>query len=159
MKSKLFLINLLMAIVWGAVSGSFDALNLVFGFLLSSIALYVIREQVPFQQYAGRSSRMLMLAYSFLREVVMSSWRVLCIVLSPNMKLRPGIIALPLTVTRDNEITLLANMITLTPGTLSMDVSDDRKTLFIHCLDVPDPDETIRDIKEGFERQIMECFR
>ncbi|MDD7909170.1 MULTISPECIES: Na+/H+ antiporter subunit E [Pseudovibrio] len=159
MNSKLFLINLIMTIAWGAVSGSFDALNLVFGFILSSVALYMIREQVPFQQYAGRTGRVVGLAFSFLYEVVASSWRVLVIVLSPNMKLRPGIIALPLTVTKDHEITLLANMITLTPGTLSMDVSDDRKTLFIHCLDVPHPEETIRGIKEGFERQIMECFR
>ncbi|MEP3300463.1 MAG: Na+/H+ antiporter subunit E, partial [Roseibium sp.] len=57
------------------------------------------------------------------------------------------------------EITMLANLITLTPGTLSVDVSEDRKTLYVHCIDVPDPQATIDDIKNGFERKILEVFR
>lgn len=159
MKKGLFLVNLLMAVVWGAISGSFELLNLVFGFVLASIALYLIREQISFRRYLSRSGRIIMLALSFLCELALSAWRVLRIVIRPKLDLNPGIIAVPLTVTHDYEITLLANMITLTPGTLSMDVSEDRKTLFVHCIDVPDPEITVRDIKEGFERQIMEAFR
>ena len=89
----------------------------------------------------------------------LSSWRVAKIVLRPKIDLEPGIISYPLTVDKDFEITMLANLITLTPGTLSVDVSDDRKTLFIHCIDVPDPQGTIDDIKNGFERKILEAFR
>ncbi len=62
-------------------------------------------------------------------------------------------------VDRDFEITLLANLITLTPGTLSVDVSEDRQVLYVHAIDCSDPDETRRDIAEGFERKIMEAFR
>lgn len=80
-------------------------------------------------------------------------------VIRPRMDLKPGIFAFPLTVESDFEITLLANMITLTPGTLSVDVSDDRRTLFVHALDCSDPDATRRDIANGFERKIMEAFR
>ena len=69
-----------------------------------------------------------------------------------------GFIAFPLTVESDFEIALLANLITLTPGTLSVDVSEDRKVLYIHCIDVPDPEGTIADIRNGFERKIMEAF-
>jgi multicomponent Na+:H+ antiporter subunit E len=75
------------------------------------------------------------------------------------MQLKPGIFAFPLTVNRDFEITLLANMITLTPGTLSVDVSDDRGTLYVHALDCSDPEATKRDIANGFERKILEAFR
>ncbi|RAI32921.1 Na+/H+ antiporter subunit E, partial [Rhodoplanes roseus] len=71
----------------------------------------------------------------------------------------PGLIAYPLRVNRDFEITLLANLITLTPGTLSVDVSEDRRTLYIHAIDVPDPDQLKRDIAQGFERKILEAFR
>ncbi|WP_068081406.1 Na+/H+ antiporter subunit E [Polycladidibacter stylochi] len=160
MNKRLLLINLLMAIAWGAVTGSFEALNLIFGFLLAMFGLYLIREQVQFKGYLSRSTRIAALAYGFLRELVLSSWRVLKIVIRPKLgNLQPGIIALPLTVTEDYEITLLANMITLTPGTLSVDVSDDRQWIYIHCIDVPDPQEVIDDIKNGFERQIMEAFR
>jgi multicomponent Na+:H+ antiporter subunit E len=75
------------------------------------------------------------------------------------MELKPGIFAYPLTVDRDFEITLLANLITLTPGTLSVDVSADRKTLFVHAIDCSEPEATRRDIATGFERKIMEAFR
>jgi multicomponent Na+:H+ antiporter subunit E len=99
------------------------------------------------------------LAALFLYELVLSAVRVAAIVLRPKIELSPGIIACPLTVDRDFEITMLANLITLTPGTLSVDVSEDRKTLYVHCIDVPDPQATIDDIKNGFERKILEAFR
>ncbi|MGO8586911.1 Na+/H+ antiporter subunit E, partial [Rhizobium ruizarguesonis] len=76
-----------------------------------------------------------------------------------DMKLKPGIFAFPLTVTSDFEITLLANLITLTPGTLSFDVSTDRRTLYVHALDCSYPEATKRDIVNCFERKIMEAFR
>jgi multicomponent Na+:H+ antiporter subunit E len=95
----------------------------------------------------------------FIYELVLSAWRVAVIVLSPRMDLKPGIIAYPLKVDRDFEITILANLITLTPGTLSVDVSDDRRILYVHAIDASDPDATKRDIAEGFERKIMEAFR
>jgi multicomponent Na+:H+ antiporter subunit E len=95
----------------------------------------------------------------FIYELVLSAWRVAVIVLSPRMDLKPGIIAYPLKVDRDFEITILANLITLTPGTLSVDVSDDRRILYVHAMDASDPEATKRDIAEGFERKIMEAFR
>lgn len=156
----LFLINILMALSWGAVTGSFTILNLAFGFLLSAGVLYTIREQVGTGGYFRRAGRVLSLAILFVYELVLSAWRVAKIVLTPNISnLKPGIIAYPLTVDRDFEITLLANLITLTPGTLSVDVSQDRKILYVHCIDVPDPDATITDIRDGFERKILEAFR
>ena len=72
--------------------------------------------------------------------------------------MQPGIFAYRLKVDRNFEITLLANLITLTPGTLSVDVSDDRKTLFVHAIDCSDPDRTRRDIADGFERKIHGGF-
>ena len=91
---------------------------------------------------------------------MMSALRVFKMVLTPDLsKLQPGFVAYPLTVERDFEISLLANLITLTPGTLSVDVSDNRKTLYIHAIHVPDPDALREDIATGFERKILEAFR
>ncbi len=155
----LFLINILMALSWGAVTGSFTVMNLVFGFVLSTGALYLIREQVGTRSYFTRAGKAFSLGLLFIYELVLSAWRVATIVIRPKINLQPGIIAYPLTVDQDFEITMLANLITLTPGTLSVDVSEDRKTLYVHCIDVPDPQATIDDIKNGFERKILEVFR
>ncbi|WP_321341820.1 Na+/H+ antiporter subunit E [Breoghania sp.] len=156
----IFLVNILMALAWGAMSGSFEFVNLIFGFVLSSALLYTIREQIGSGGYFRRAGRVISLAGLFFYELVLSAWRVARMVMTPDISnLQPGIIAYPLTVDRDFEITLLANMVTLTPGTLSVDVSRDRAVLYVHCIDVPDPQATIDDIHNGFERKILEAFR
>ncbi|MCY0094408.1 Na+/H+ antiporter subunit E [Hoeflea ulvae] len=156
---SLFLVNVLLALAWSAVTGSFTFMNFVFGFVLAIFALSLIREQVGSTGYFSRARRVISLLVLFLYELVLSSWKVAVMVLSPRMDLKPGIFAYPLRVDRDFEITILANLITLTPGTLSVDVSEDRRTLYVHALDASDPDATRRDIAEGFERKIMEAFR
>jgi len=155
----LYLINILLALVWTAVTGSFTLINLVFGFVLGGIALYLIREQVGSLGYFRRGFKLIVLALLFLYELVLSALKVAILVLSPRMDLKPGIFAYPLKVDRDFEITLLANLITLTPGTLSVDVSEDRKLLYVHAIDCSDPEALCADIAKGFERRIMEAFR
>ncbi len=154
----LYAINLLMAIVWAAVTGSATLLNLIFGFVLSTLTLGLIREQVNGTGYLSRSLRVASLAWLFFVELAKSAWKVALMVVSPKVDIKPGIFAYPLTVTRDFEITLLANLITLTPGTLSVDVSEDRKTLYVHAIDCSDPEAARRDIADGFERKIREAF-
>ncbi|MBA3040279.1 MAG: Na+/H+ antiporter subunit E [Alphaproteobacteria bacterium] len=154
----LYAINLLMAIVWAAITGSASLHNLIFGFVLSTLALGLIREQINGTGYIRRVIRIASLAWLFFVELAKSAWKVAVMVVSPRLDIKPGIFAFPLTVTRDFEITLLANLITLTPGTLSVDVSDDKKTLYVHAIDCADPDAARRDIAEGFERKIREAF-
>lgn len=156
---SLFLVNVLLALAWSAVTGSFSFLNFVFGFVLAIFALSLIREQVGSTGYFSRARRIISLLLLFLYELVLSAWKVAVMVLSPRMNLKPGIFAYPLRVDRDFEITMLASLITLTPGTLSVDVSEDRRILYVHAIDASDPDGTRRDIAEGFERKIMEAFR
>lgn len=155
----LFPVNLMLALAWAAVTGSFTLVNLIFGFVLGAISLWIIRSQVGTETYFGRARRVVGLGVTFFYELVLSSIRVAWIVVQPRMPIRPGIIAFPLRVDRDFEITLLANLITLTPGTLSVDVSEDRRFLYIHAIDVPDAEALKTEIAEGFERKIMEAFR
>lgn len=155
----LFLFNVMLALAWAAVSGSFSQLNLLFGFVLGVFALSLIREQVGTTGYLERVRRILSLALLFFYELMLSAFRVAVLVLKPRIDVKPGIIAYPLKVDRDLEITLLANMITLTPGTLSVDVSHDRRFLYVHALDCSDPDAIKEGIANGFERKILEAFR
>ena len=157
--SALFLINVMLTLAWGAVTGSFTFVNLALGFVLAGAAMWLIREQFGTSNYFRRGWLVTSLAVVFLKELVLSAVRVARLVLTPSMQIRPGFIAFPLTTDRPVEITMLANMITLTPGTLSVDVSDDKKTLYVHAIDVPDKDAMVADIAQGFERKIMEALR
>ena len=156
---NLLLANVLLALIWAAVTGLFSLANIAFGFVLGAFALSLIREQVGTAGYFTRLRRVIVLGLVFLYELVLSSVRVAITVLSPNMNLKPGIFAYRLEVDRDLEITLLANLITLTPGTLSVDVSDDKQFLYVHAIDCSDVDETRYEIASNFERRILEAFR
>lgn len=95
----------------------------------------------------------------FNRELLLSSFSVLKEVLRPGLKIRPGIIQYDTELKSDFEITLLSCLICLTPGTLTLDVSGDGKTLYIHAMDLQDADELAAQIKGSFERAIMEVTR
>lgn len=153
-----YLNNIVLALVWAALTGSFTLANFALGLLLGGLALYLVREQLEPRRGRNRAGRILSLAVLFIKELILSGWRVARLVTSPKMDLRPGIFAYPLKVSSDFEITLLANLITLTPGTLSVEVSDDRKTLFVHAIDCSDVEKTRQEIMDGFERKIEEAF-
>lgn len=93
------------------------------------------------------------------RELVLSTIRVAWEVVTPSKKRKQGIIAIPLDVTTDLEISLLANLITFTPGSLSLDVSSDRSVLYVHTMFVDDPEQFRREIKAGFERRVIDLVR
>ena len=80
-------------------------------------------------------------------------------VVTPTHHMKPGIVSVPLDAKTDVEITFLANLITLTPGTLSLDVSTDRKVLYVHSMYVHNKQEFIDDIKNGFEKRLLAILR
>jgi len=150
---------LLLALTWLALTGSLTLANGLLGLVLATLASSFAREQQRPRDITSRPFKIVLLALLFFYELLLSGLRVARLVLSPRMQLKPGIFAYPLKVDRNFEITLLANLITLTPGTLSVDVSDDRRTLYVHAIDCADPAQVRRDIAEGFERRILEAFR
>lgn len=87
---------------------------------------------------------------------MLSNLAVLKVIFQPKLNIQPGIFALETKLKEDWEITLLANLITLTPGTLVVDVSEDNKTLYIHAMDIGDVDEAVESIRQSFEKAIME---
>ena len=153
-------VAIVLAIIWASITANFSAPNLLFGGIVSGIALWLIRTEVSTPHYINKFKLATSLTLLFLYELAMSALRVSVLVLSPNLKskLKPAIVAFPLKAKSDVEITLLANLITLTPGTLSVDVSDDKKTLYVHAISVPDKQALIDDIANGFEAKIIEVF-
>lgn len=152
---------LVLACAWAVMTGTFTAPNLLFGGALGVLASFLLRDRIRSAFLARRLLRILRLVLIFIYELLLSAIRVAFLVLRPDMKahLHPAIIAFPLSARSDAEIALLANLITLTPGTLSLDVSDDRGTLFVHVLSVQDKDALVGDIRRGFEARVIEVFR
>jgi multicomponent Na+:H+ antiporter subunit E len=98
------------------------------------------------------------LAGFFLWELVLANLRVAFDVLTPRHRMRPGIIAVPLAARSDLEITLFANLISLTPGSLSLDVSDDRRVLYVHATYLEDAEALRARVKRAFERRVVELL-
>lgn len=157
---SLYVVQLLFVAVWLAVTGSLTLANIIFALIVSTLALWLIRHQLPGgRNHWLRLGRVLSLVLLFFKELALSAWKVAVMVTRPKLDVQPGIFAYPLTVTTDFEITLLANLITLTPGTLSVDISPDRKMLYVHAIDCSDIETAKNDIKNGFEKKIMEAFQ
>ena len=97
------------------------------------------------------------LAFYFIKELIVSNFRIIYFILQPGHQFRPAILELPLKLKSDFSITLLANLITLTPGTITLKVSEDKKYLYFHIIDVPKQDSELakQKIRDGFERRIM----
>lgn len=157
---SLALLAVMLALGWTAATGNFSLLNLLFGFIVAGAGLFLVRDRVQSPRLIRRARRVASLTVLFVYELFMSAIRVAVLVARPDMRrhLRPGIVAFPLKATSDAEITLLANLITLTPGTLSIDVSDDRKVLYVHAISVTEKEAVIADIANGFEAKVMEAF-
>lgn len=150
----------ILALVWAGISGNFSGLNLVFGGLIGGVAVVLLREALARPRALRRIRRILSLTILFFYELVVSAVRVAIVVVRPDLSraVQPAIVAFPLTVKSDAEITLLANMITLTPGTLSVDVSGDKSVLYVHALYMDDREAMISDIAKGFEKKVSEVF-
>jgi multicomponent Na+:H+ antiporter subunit E len=95
----------------------------------------------------------------FIKELLLSNIAVLKVIIKPKLDIQPGIFALPTVLKKDWEITLLSSLITLTPGTLVVDISDDNRTLYIHAMDASDAEAAISSIKNTFEKAILEVSR
>lgn len=156
----LFIYNILLSLLWALLTGEVSVGSLATGFLLGYVALVVLYPATGKKSsYFQKTIQFIRFALFFTKELVVSSYRVALDVVKPLPMMRPGVIGIPLDAKTDLEITMLANIISLTPGTLSLDVSPDRKTLYIHAMYVVNPDDLRQEIKDGLERRLLEVLR
>ncbi|TVP47207.1 MAG: Na+/H+ antiporter subunit E [Halomonas sp.] len=151
--------NLLLGLAWVLLSGDFTGLNLLVGLVFGYLSLVLLEPQLDsLKGYPARIPRLIRFVGFFLKELVQANLRVGFDILTPPWHMKPGVIAMPLTARTEMEITMVANLISLTPGTLSLDVSDDRKVLYIHAMFLDDEEELRRNLKE-MEHRALELFR
>lgn len=156
---NMFALNLVLAVAWAALMADFSFVSLLSGFVLGYAALWFVQPLLGERStYYGRVWKSFRLLFFFLWELIVSSFRVAWEVITPGDTSRAQIVEMPLDVDSDIEILLVTNLISLTPGTLSLDVTPDRKTLIIHAMFVDDPEALVRDLKNGMERMVREVF-
>ena len=155
---KVLLTNLVLAIVWITLTGYFTYTNFIFGFVLGYIVIILTRPQEGCSKYIRKVPQVISFTLFFLWELTKANMKVAYDVVTPRDYMRPGIVSYKLEGESDLEITLLMNLISLTPGTLSLDVSSDRKVLYIHAMYVGETQE-FRDEIRHFECRLLEVLR
>ncbi|TDH19994.1 Na+/H+ antiporter subunit E [Segetibacter sp. 3557_3] len=156
---KRFLLNILLTLVWIALTGSFTYINLFFGFVISFFVLWIISRGNPDKRYFTILFKVIGFFFYFLYEMLKANFQVAYEVMTFNLHMKPGIVKMELDARTDLEITLLASLISLTPGTLVIDVSDDKKVMYVHGMYLEDRARFIESIKMGLERPLLNIMR
>jgi multicomponent Na+:H+ antiporter subunit E len=150
--------SILLALAWAALQGEVTLSNLVMGYVLGyAILALLARGGVMPSTLASRTSHAVGLAAFFAWELLRANFRVAADVLR-STRIAPAVVAIPLDVTSDGEILLLSMLINITPGSVTIDLSDDRRTLYVHVMHMKSADETRREIKSGFEHRVRLLF-
>lgn len=156
---NLLFINVMLALIWTSLTGSFTPNTLTQGFIVGYLVLWLASPMYGTATYFKKFRQTISFLLFFVWELAISTLRVAYVVIKPNLDIQPGIVAVPLDVKTDTEIMLLANLITVTPGSLSLDISYDRRVIYIHVMHVTDVEAYRRGIKQGFEKRIGELFQ
>jgi len=153
------LMNLIIAFMWMLLNESYTMPTFIWGFLAGMGLLFLFQKFIPGKFYMFRVFKIIGLILLFIRELILSNIDIVKLVYKKELNFEPGIFSYPLQVEKDWQITLLANLITLTPGTLSVAISEDNSKIFIHAMHIDDIEESIQSIKETFEKSIMEVSK
>ncbi|MCK7558428.1 Na+/H+ antiporter subunit E [Chitinophaga sedimenti] len=156
---KQLLLNITLTLVWVMLTGEFRFGNFVFGFVLSYGILWLVQKNEDGKRYFTRVPAVFSFIFFFLYEIIKANLQVAYDVITPRFFMRPGIVKYPLDAKTDLEITFLTNFISLTPGTLILDVSDDKKVVYIHVMYLDDKETFIRQLKEGLEKRLLDILR
>lgn len=154
-----FIINMIIAFIWMFLHNEWTFSFFVVGFLVGIGFVYVFRRFFGGRFYLYRVWKCIKLILLLLRELVLSSISVILYIVQPELKIRPGIFAYKTKLSSDWELTVLACLLTLTPGTLVLEVSKERQTLYLHAMNMPEEEKYVKQIRDVFEKAILEVSR
>jgi multicomponent K+:H+ antiporter subunit E len=149
---------LLLTLLWLLLNQSLSIGHLVLGAVIGIGIGWAIRATLPDLPRVRAPGRLLCYLVLVLRDIVVANIHVARLVLSPLGRLRPRIVVVPLDVDHPAVASLLAATVTLTPGTVSVDLDPGRRELTVHALDAPDDATVIDEIKSRYERRLREIF-
>lgn len=150
------ILNFILAFIWIFLSGSYTLNNLLLGFILGIGLVYLFNRVLPGRFYLIKVYKIIKLIVVFFIELIKANIDVLKIVLQPTLKNQPGFFIYDTDLKTDWQIVLLSNLITLTPGTVVLGISDDRTKIYIHSIDFSTKEEEVEGIKSSLEKVVRE---
>jgi multicomponent Na+:H+ antiporter subunit E len=155
----LFLLNIVLALLWAFLWGSLDIYTLVSGFILGYLLLGVYSRVTQVQGYGGKVLQLIRFLAYFIRILIKANFQIAREVVTPRHHMKPRILRYDVSGMTEAQLTVLANTISLTPGTLVVDVSQDKQNLYVHFMYAEDRDEAIRQLDELRRRLMTEVFQ
>lgn len=152
------LLNFMIAFLWMFLHNDWTAPRFIIGFLLGIGVLFAMRRFWN-RLYLEKVWAIIKLILLLLRELVVSSYIVVKAVLRPELNIRPAILKYKTELKSDWEVATLITLLCLTPGSVVLEVADDNRTLFIHAMDIQDVEQFKANIRNTFERAILEVNR
>ncbi|MEX0970735.1 MAG: Na+/H+ antiporter subunit E [Paracoccaceae bacterium] len=153
-------LTLMLAVVWVMLQNELSAGMVVFGLILGTAIPVATAPWWPDRPQRFRWGKMLAYCTMVVGDIIVANIHVAWIVLTkPNAKIRSAWVIIPLDLRAPEAISVLAGTITLTPGTISTDLSDGGHCLLVHALDTDNPDDVRDAIKQRYERRLMEIFK
>ncbi|MBQ0749554.1 MAG: Na+/H+ antiporter subunit E [Roseovarius sp.] len=152
-------LTLTLIVVWQMLVNKLTFGNLVLGTILGLVIPIITSPYWPNRPRLSSLPRIVEFVLVVLWDICVANVQVAMIILfKANANTKPAWISIPLELRTPEAITVLAGTITMTPGTVSSDLSADGRSLLVHCLDAPDPDAVRDDIKARYERRLKEIF-
>lgn len=154
-----FLLNIFLALVWTFLQGELQGSNFAVGMVLGYLVIALSQQIMGTSAYVQKVVQVVRFVTISLWEIFTASLALAWLIVQPKLQVRPAIVAVPLDAKTDVEIATMSSLLTLSPGTMTLDVSTDRETLYVHTIDLDDVDEFRREIKSGLERRVLEVMR
>jgi len=153
------LLNLLIGLIWMLLNDAWSFGAFAVGYLVGTGIIFAMRRFFPAPFYGRKALAVLHLFLLFIVELVKSTFVVIRQVLRPRLNIRPGVFRMETPLRSDFEITLLAALITLTPGSVVMEVAPQEGVMYVHAMDADEFHGSIMESKRKFERAILEVTR
>ncbi|RIP35793.1 Na+/H+ antiporter subunit E [Staphylococcus gallinarum] len=150
------LVNLLLSVFWLFITGSYTFNNFILGYLFALLLVYLMRDVLPGRFYIVTVYKIIKLLVVFIIELIKANIDVIRIVIKPTIKNEPAFFTYKTDLKKDWQIVLLSNLITLTPGTIVLGISDDRTKIYIHAIDFSTKEEETEGIKSSLEKVVRE---
>ncbi len=152
-------LTILLTVVWVLMANRISLNSVLFGLFLGIVIPFITQPYWPDRPALRNWHKVAAYVLLVMWDIVVANFTVAWIVLfKPNAARRPAWISIPLDLRTPEAITVLAGTITMTPGTVSADLSSDGHCLLVHCLDAPDPQAVRDEIKQRYERRLQEIF-
>ncbi len=152
------LLSAVLVVVWLLLVNSVSIGHVLLGSLLGVLVPLFTHALWPGRPRIYRRGRLLRYGAMVMWDIVVANLEVAKWIVGPQDKLRPAFVEVPMDLTDEFAITVFTGTVSLTPGTVSAEVSSDRRTLLIHALNVADPDELVATIKRRYEAPLKEIF-